>query len=242
MAQSQNWIEFVVSHFIRINIESKYPEINIPTEIKKLIEEFAQKSIGCSLLTDEEEFAFIELLSSTKLPNIKKKEFKLLYKASDNEYSASIFHKLCDNQGATLTIIESEYGNIFGGYTSVSWSSGMGDYVADRNAFLFTIRIPTSDNPTIINPKYNEGGTVVHNKKFGPVFGSGHDIKISDKCNNSFIKDIAAMNLDIDASSYTSGCSYNHDGTICGKDAPEHYGGHFFNVKDYEVFVVTDSV
>ena len=42
---------------------------------------------------------------------------KLLYRASELEYSAAQFHKLCDDQGPTITIIKSNFGNIFGGYT-----------------------------------------------------------------------------------------------------------------------------
>ena len=119
---STNSVELIVSHFIRMNIESKYHDIDIPIEIEKLIEQFAKKCIGCSLLTEKEEMKFIELLSTTKLPNIERKEFKLLYKASEHNWSVESFHNLCDNQGATLVIIGNEYGNIFGGYTSISWT------------------------------------------------------------------------------------------------------------------------
>ena len=44
---------------------------------------------------------------------------KLLYGASENEYLASKFHDLCDGNGATITIIKSNFGNIFGGYTNI---------------------------------------------------------------------------------------------------------------------------
>ncbi len=33
------------------------------------------------------------------------------------------FHRLCDNKGATITIIRSTSGWIFGGFTSASWTS-----------------------------------------------------------------------------------------------------------------------
>ena len=32
-------------------------------------------------------------------------KFKILYKASDHEYSHKVFHKLCDNASPTITII-----------------------------------------------------------------------------------------------------------------------------------------
>ncbi len=49
-------------------------------------------------------------------------KWKLLYRASENEYSAKSFHKYCDNKGPTVVIIKSSGGWIFGGYTTQSWS------------------------------------------------------------------------------------------------------------------------
>jgi hypothetical protein len=47
---------------------------------------------------------------------IGKKQWKLLYKASQHDFAASTFHQRCDNEGPTLIIIEAnEY--LFGGYT-----------------------------------------------------------------------------------------------------------------------------
>ena len=47
--------------------------------------------------------------------------WKLLYRSSEHGYTTSSFHKYCDNKGPTLTIIKSEAGWIFGGYTTQSW-------------------------------------------------------------------------------------------------------------------------
>ena len=54
------------------------------------------------------------------MPNAK---FKLLYKGSRDGFFSQVFHSKCDNQGATLTIIRSEHGKVFGGYASRPWSS-----------------------------------------------------------------------------------------------------------------------
>ena len=56
-----------------------------------------------------------------KLFEKKIKSTKLLYRGSENEFLASKFHKLCDNKGATLTIIKSDTNKIFGGYIYNSW-------------------------------------------------------------------------------------------------------------------------
>ena len=42
-------------------------------------------------------------------------KFKLIYRGSKNGFSASEFHKYCDGNKETLTIILSENNNIFGG-------------------------------------------------------------------------------------------------------------------------------
>ena len=49
-------------------------------------------------------------------------KMKLLYRASEHDYTAESFHECCDNQGPTLIIIKSSGGWIFGGYTNQSWS------------------------------------------------------------------------------------------------------------------------
>ena len=48
-------------------------------------------------------------------------KWKLLYRASEHEYSAESFHEYCDDKGPTLIVIKSSEGYIFGGYTTQSW-------------------------------------------------------------------------------------------------------------------------
>ena len=47
---------------------------------------------------------------------------KLLYRASEHDYSAKSFHEYCDDKGPTLVVIKSTNGCVFGGYTTESWS------------------------------------------------------------------------------------------------------------------------
>ena len=54
-------------------------------------------------------------------------KWKLLYRASEHEYTAESFHGCCDDKGPTLIVIKSDGGWIFGGYTTRSWS-GYGIY------------------------------------------------------------------------------------------------------------------
>ena len=49
-------------------------------------------------------------------------KWKLIYRASEHEYTAESFHKCCDDKGPTLIVIKNSGGWIFGGYTTRSWS------------------------------------------------------------------------------------------------------------------------
>ena len=51
----------------------------------------------------------------------------------------STFHKNCDNQGPTLSVVKDTKGYVFGGYLSVSWT-GSGDDKKDPNAWLFALK------------------------------------------------------------------------------------------------------
>ena len=54
-------------------------------------------------------------------------EWRLLYRASEHEYTAKSFHEYCNDKGPNLIVIKSSEGWIFGGYTTQSWS-GYGIY------------------------------------------------------------------------------------------------------------------
>lgn len=62
----------------------------------------------------------------------------LLYRGTRDTFKAPKFHELCDGKGATISIIKSKCGKVFGGYTSTAWSSVRG-YKKDEKAFLFSL-------------------------------------------------------------------------------------------------------
>ncbi len=41
-----------------------------------------------------------------------------VYRGTEEGFSTSVFHKLCDGISPSLTIIKSEHGKVFGGYTT----------------------------------------------------------------------------------------------------------------------------
>ena len=49
-------------------------------------------------------------------------EWRLLFRASRDGFTASAFHSKCDNKGPTITVVKSS-SNIFGGFTEMPWTS-----------------------------------------------------------------------------------------------------------------------
>ena len=52
-------------------------------------------------------------------------KWKMIYRASEHEYTGESFHEYCDNKGPTLIVIKSSGGWIFGGYTTQSWGGSI---------------------------------------------------------------------------------------------------------------------
>jgi hypothetical protein len=218
--------------------ESKH--IEMPRDIQNEIEKFCKKIISSNMITMTEDIEFVELLLQSKLELFEQKQFKLLYRGSENEFSAKRFHELCDNHGPTICLIKSNFGNIFGGYTSIKWAANsynMYQYQKishkDIDAFLFLIRDQSNNNKKAQGPEIFEcikDDSVYHLKSNGPSFGFA-DIRISDECNN--------------ITSHTRSNSYNHHGIkapICGQSADSDPSNKtrpgFFYVLDYEVFEI----
>ncbi|CAF3328937.1 unnamed protein product [Rotaria socialis] len=116
----------------------------------------------------------------------KGQKWSLIYKASRDGFSASDFHHYCDDQGPTLTVIQSrDGGHLFGGYTSASWSP-TGKYIHDsNNPFLFTLTNPHGIPPTkysVRNPKYS----IFPQMNCGPIFGAVNErlIILTDELNS----------------------------------------------------------
>ena len=78
------------------------------------------------------------LLQNLK-PDIKHHSLKLIYRASDNNFTAKSFHQKCDGRGATVIIIKNNFGNIFCLFTSIPWSSDHKTHI-DNASGSFLIR------------------------------------------------------------------------------------------------------
>ena len=67
-----------------------------------------------------------------------KNKWKLLYRASRDDFTPEAFHAKCDYYSNTLTIVKSSCGNIFGGYAQIEWNPNIyGNH--DKEAFIFSL-------------------------------------------------------------------------------------------------------
>jgi hypothetical protein len=101
---------------------------------------------------------------------------RMIYQASRDGFSSSIFHSKCNGVLGTLTVIKSNSSNnIFGGYTQADWSGY--NYRYDSNAFLFSL---TNAYNTPVKLLLNNPESAIYSyPSYGPTFGNGHDFHIN---------------------------------------------------------------
>ena len=127
---------------------------------KDLFENILKKS---KIIENEEQ---IKKLKSW-LPYLNKDNIKckLIYDSKKDGDKAEIFHSLCDNKGATLTIISTSDNTKIGGFLSVSFGGNKG-WISDNDSFLFSL------NYNEIYPSLNKGFNYKDQKNTGPIFGN----------------------------------------------------------------------
>eukprot|EP01083_Nonionella_stella_P170303 579275_1 len=225
--------ELLVDWFIRTHIE-----MYVPMEIKSVITAFSHPHLDSNMLSTSEQFALLQLLSESK---VKHMDFELLYRASEHEFSALKFHELCDGMAPTVTIIETEFGNVFGGFTSVPWSSQT-QWENDVDAFLFLLRSNEATQPcpqmfNCLRPSV----AVRHCSSKGPCFGDGCDVNIVDKCDKRPFGHESYIYGNVSCCyNAKSGNCFSHKGRVlCGGNADKNASDDsmlFFIVVNYEIF------
>jgi hypothetical protein len=165
-------------------------------------------------------------------------EFNLLWRGSRDGFGAGTFHSRCDGHQNTLTVILDTKGNIFGGYTPLSWESrekigsGWNRYKADDTlrSWLFSLKNPHNVSPMKFALKSSgQRHTIYCGCSGGPEFGAGcdgfGDLAIRDHCNTS------------NTSSTSLGRSYINNTNVEGHRLLT--GSSHFMVKEIEVFEIT---
>ncbi len=103
---------------------------------------------------------------------------ELIFRASRDGWDAKDFHRHCVGKGATITVIKTSKGHIFGGYTPTPWTrSRNGCYKRSNEAFLFVLKCAQKMAPFKMNIiKGKESKATYHCTQHGPSFGSGSDL------------------------------------------------------------------
>jgi len=160
----------------------------------------------------------------------------LLYRASRDGWDASDFHGMCNGKGATVTVVKSSGGYIFGGYTDVAWSGEAEDSHEDSNdvvqvfkssteSFLFSLKDHEGIGPVKMPIKSDKTGRAVcHHSSYGPLFGRGDDLGVASNANSNTV------------SSSNVGTMYQRPSNT--NDFHFLTGSRNFTVSEYEVFLV----
>lgn len=111
-------------------------------------------------------------------------QWSLVYQATRDGFRAEDFHSKCDNVSNTLTIIKSDIGQVFGGFTANNWFSLSPKFKPDANAFLFSL-INSEKFPSKMTVK-SALHAIVGDYTRGPVFGVGNDLSISNNSNENY--------------------------------------------------------
>nr|CAG8545991.1 1600_t:CDS:10 [Entrophospora candida]CAG8554048.1 8741_t:CDS:10 [Entrophospora candida] len=119
-------------------------------------------------------------------------EWKLIYRASRDGYSAYNFHKWCDSKGRCVIVskILDQEADIIGGYNPVGWVESNGTYSSCDNSFIFNFNEDLSiKNLSRVLP-YCSSKAIYQYSGTGPSFGAD-DFTIGDglkdsKCNTDF--------------------------------------------------------
>ena len=166
-----------------------------------------------SIINDLQEIEIVTKRIEEEFPG---SNYKLLYKGSRDGDGSGDFHSKCDEAEKTLVLIEDNYGNRFGGFTTQDWG---GQYLQkkDDKAFIFSL-----DKNKIYDviPDQNAIGCYPN---FGPVF-FGCQIRIYDNYSNK------------GGTTFKKGMNYRttEDYELTG-------GKQSFGIKDIEVYEVENQ-
>ena len=112
------------------------------------------------------------------------KNMELLYRGSRDGTTSSKFHEKCDHQGPTICLYQNEKGYIFGGFTSISWTSD-GNTQRTPNCFIFTLTNIYGTEPTKFSQRENNNRSVNHHPQRSACFGNYNDIQVYQDYKNS---------------------------------------------------------
>ena len=170
MSSPSKFAQTLVYGYIRINIDKWITDSIIDIIIS--FHGIYNTLFDTDILSENDKYNLMEILCK-QLNNIQTK-LNRIYKGKPN---AKKFHELCDNNGSTVTIIKNDFNTVFGGYTSISWTSPARrtETHSDPDAFLFQLH----PNIKIFSlHEKDDNKAVRHNASYLIGFGSGSDLLV----------------------------------------------------------------
>jgi hypothetical protein len=151
-------------------------------------------------------------------------KFNLLYRASRDGNTPTIFHAKCDNKGATIVIVKvTNSEQIVGGYNPLQWNSSIA-WKSTNDSFLYSFTDRNNlDSAKVGHVNNSSNHAIYWNEIYGPAFGGGHDLF-----------------QDHDGT-WKIYCSYSYPKIDIPKDYTRMNGYYAFNVEDYEVYQVVKN-
>ncbi|KAM3140473.1 hypothetical protein pb186bvf_007453 [Paramecium bursaria] len=140
-------------------------------QIQQQILKLIMKQNGQLLIKDIQEFPSVQYLINQG------KSFKceLIYQGSRDGLSCEEYWKRCDLQENLLTIMTSENGNVFGGYSPCILDCSIPQYLQDPSFQSFIFQYNKKQIYKLKNQQY----AVYANRDYGPTYGNGHDLTIN---------------------------------------------------------------
>ena len=102
---------------------------------------------------------------------------ELLYKMQRDGCTPEIFHKRCDNKGATIMFIHANKGYVFGAFNPTSWLNEF-SYSETDEAFLFSLCEPMRKRKPFkcrVKPGKQEFAVKQSEAGFSPGFGEANN-------------------------------------------------------------------
>ena len=199
------------------NIKNKLEETqkNIELDGVKKIERIKNLFKDSSIVKNDEKKMINDWIDPYSEKNITS---ELLFQSKVEGDNSNNFHKKCDGKGATITFIQTTAGKRIGGFSSIPWTNNKG-YQADPESFIFSL-----DACQKFVQWRNFTNAVYHNSSYGPTFGDGHDIYISNGCKSN--------SSSYCYSGYSYGFFYSYNIINPGSQQTT------FQVTDYEVYLI----
>jgi hypothetical protein len=112
-------------------------------------------------------------------------KFKLLFRASHDGFEPEKFHKTCDNQSNTLTIVKVKDSNeILGGYNPIAWESD-NSYGATEDSFIFSFKDSNNIESYVLSRAREVKSAILKCPGYGPAFSNDLIVfGVSAKCFN----------------------------------------------------------